>query len=43
MFVLIVMITYNSIRLIRQYLRHSAGSRLTLRMVMIFTLISLLP
>ncbi|MES9943901.1 MAG: ATP-binding protein [Candidatus Thiodiazotropha sp.] len=43
MFVLIVMITYNSIRLIRQYLRHSAGSRLTLRMVMIFTMISLLP
>jgi nitrogen fixation/metabolism regulation signal transduction histidine kinase len=43
MFVLIVLITYNSIRLIRQYLRHSAGSRLTLRMVLIFTLISLLP
>ncbi|MEW8505522.1 MAG: ATP-binding protein [Candidatus Thiodiazotropha sp.] len=43
MFVLFVLITYNSIRLIRQYLRHSAGSRLTLRMVMIFTLIALLP
>jgi nitrogen fixation/metabolism regulation signal transduction histidine kinase len=43
MLVLIVMITYNSIRLIRQYLRHSAGSRLTLRMVLIFILISLLP
>ncbi|MES9816291.1 MAG: ATP-binding protein [Candidatus Thiodiazotropha sp.] len=43
MFVLFVLITYNSIRLIRQYLRHSAGSRLTLRMVLIFTLISLLP
>jgi nitrogen fixation/metabolism regulation signal transduction histidine kinase len=43
MFVLIVLISYNSIRLIRQYLRHSAGSRLTLRMVLIFILISLLP
>ncbi|MES9991751.1 MAG: ATP-binding protein [Candidatus Thiodiazotropha sp.] len=43
MFVLFVLITYNSIRLIRQYLRHSAGSRLTLRMVLIFTLIALLP
>ncbi|MCU7848960.1 MAG: HAMP domain-containing protein [Candidatus Thiodiazotropha sp. (ex Lucinoma kastoroae)] len=43
MFVLFVLITYNSIRLIRQYLRHSAGSRLTLRMVMIFTLIALTP
>ena len=43
MFVLFVLITYNSIRLIRQYLRHSAGSRLTLRMVLIFTLIALTP
>ncbi|MBT2969157.1 MAG: two-component sensor histidine kinase [gamma proteobacterium symbiont of Ctena orbiculata] len=43
MFVLFVLISYNSIRLIRQYLRHSAGSRLTLRMVLIFTLIALLP
>ncbi|MCG8054218.1 MAG: ATP-binding protein [Candidatus Thiodiazotropha endolucinida] len=43
MFVLFVLITYNSIRLIRQYLRHSAGSRLTLRMVVIFTLIALTP
>ncbi|MEJ2425300.1 MAG: hypothetical protein P8101_12710 [Candidatus Thiodiazotropha sp.] len=43
MFVLFVLITYNSIRLIRQYLRHSAGSRLTLRMVLIFTFISLTP
>jgi nitrogen fixation/metabolism regulation signal transduction histidine kinase len=43
MFVLIVLITYNSIRLIRQYLRHSAGSRLTVRMVLIFIMISLLP
>ncbi len=43
MFVLFVLITYNSIRLMRQYLRHSAGSRLTLRMVLIFTLIALLP
>jgi nitrogen fixation/metabolism regulation signal transduction histidine kinase len=43
MFVLIVLITYNTIRLIRQYLRHRAGSRLTLRMVLIFILISLLP
>ncbi|MCU7879907.1 MAG: HAMP domain-containing protein [Candidatus Thiodiazotropha sp. (ex Lucinoma aequizonata)] len=43
MFVLFVLITYNSIRLIRQYLRHSAGSRLILRMVMIFTLIALTP
>ncbi|MEJ2609958.1 MAG: ATP-binding protein [Candidatus Thiodiazotropha sp.] len=43
MFVLFVLISYNSIRLIRQYLRHSAGSRLTLRMVLIFTLIALTP
>ncbi|MET0089074.1 MAG: ATP-binding protein [Candidatus Thiodiazotropha sp.] len=43
MFVLFVLITYNSIRLIRQYLRHSAGSRLTLRMVLIFTFIALTP
>jgi nitrogen fixation/metabolism regulation signal transduction histidine kinase len=43
MIVLIGLITYNSIRLIRQYLRHSAGSRLTLRMVAIFILISLTP
>jgi nitrogen fixation/metabolism regulation signal transduction histidine kinase len=43
MVVLIGLITYNSIRLIRQYLRHSAGSRLTLRMVAIFILISLTP
>jgi PAS domain S-box-containing protein len=43
MVVLIGLITYNSIRLIRQYLRHSAGSRLTLRMVAIFIVISLIP
>ncbi len=43
MVVLIGLITYNSIRLIRQYLRHSAGSRLTLRMVGIFIAISLIP
>ncbi len=43
MVVLIGLITYNSIRLIRQYLRHSAGSRLTLRMVAIFIVISLTP
>jgi nitrogen fixation/metabolism regulation signal transduction histidine kinase len=43
MVVLIGLITYNSIRLIRQYLRHSAGSRLTLRMVAIFIFISLTP
>ncbi len=43
MVVLIGLITYNSIRLIRQYARHSAGSRLTLRMVAIFILISLTP
>jgi nitrogen fixation/metabolism regulation signal transduction histidine kinase len=43
MFVLFVLITYNSIRLIRQYFQHSAGSRLTLRMVLIFTAITLTP
>ena len=43
MVVLIGLITYNSIRLIRQYLRHSAGSRLTLRMVAIFIALSLIP
>ena len=41
--VLIGLITYNSIRLIRQYLRHSAGSRLTVRMLLIFIMISLTP
>ncbi len=43
MVILFGLITYNSIRLIRQYLRHSAGSRLTLRMLMIFIVISLIP
>jgi nitrogen fixation/metabolism regulation signal transduction histidine kinase len=43
MFILIVLISFNTIRLIRQYLRHRAGSRLTLRMVIIFILISLAP
>ncbi|MDJ0805713.1 MAG: ATP-binding protein, partial [Gammaproteobacteria bacterium] len=43
MFILIGLITYNTSRLIRQYLRHSAGSRLTVRMVIIFILISLAP
>jgi nitrogen fixation/metabolism regulation signal transduction histidine kinase len=43
MVVLVGLITYNSIRLIRQYLRHSAGSRLTLRMVAIFIALSLTP
>lgn len=43
MVILIGMITYNSVRLIRQYLRHSAGSRLTLRMLLIFIVISLTP
>ncbi|MCU7843545.1 MAG: HAMP domain-containing protein [Candidatus Thiodiazotropha sp. (ex Monitilora ramsayi)] len=43
MVILIGMITYNSVRLIRQYLRQSAGSRLTLRMLLIFIVISLTP
>jgi nitrogen fixation/metabolism regulation signal transduction histidine kinase len=43
MVILFGLITYNSIRLIRQYLRQSAGSRLTLRMLMIFIIISLIP
>lgn len=43
MFILIGLITYNTILLIRQYLRHRAGSRLTVRMVIIFILISLAP
>ncbi|MEN8166992.1 MAG: ATP-binding protein [Pseudomonadota bacterium] len=43
MFILIALISFNTIRLIRQYLRHRAGSRLTVRMVIIFILISLAP
>ena len=43
MFILILLIGYNSIQLIRQYLRHQAGSRLTVRMVLIFVMISLAP
>ena len=43
MVVLFSLITYNSIRLIRQYLRHSAGSRLTVRMLLIFIAITLTP
>ncbi|MEN8179831.1 MAG: ATP-binding protein [Pseudomonadota bacterium] len=43
MFILIGLIAYNTIRLIRQSLRHRAGSRLTVRMVIIFVLISLAP
>ncbi len=43
MFILIGLITYNTIRLIRQSLRHRAGSRLTVRMVIIFIMISLAP
>jgi nitrogen fixation/metabolism regulation signal transduction histidine kinase len=43
MVILFGLITFNSIRLIRQYLRQSAGSRLTLRMLMIFIIISLIP
>ena len=43
MSILIALISFNTIRLIRQYLRHRAGSRLTVRMVIIFILISLAP
>lgn len=43
MVILIGLIGYNTIRLIRQYLRHRAGSRLTVRMVIIFILISVAP
>ena len=43
MFVLLGLITFNTVRLIRQYLRHRAGSRLTVRMVIIFIMTSLAP
>jgi nitrogen fixation/metabolism regulation signal transduction histidine kinase len=43
MFILLGLIGYNTIRLIRQYLRHRAGSRLTVRMMFLFVMISLGP
>jgi nitrogen fixation/metabolism regulation signal transduction histidine kinase len=43
MFILLSLIGFNTVRLIHQYVRHRAGSRLTLRMVIIFVLISLAP
>ena len=41
--VLVGLIAFNTVRLIRQYLRHRAGARLTLRMVLMFVVISLAP
>ncbi|RLJ20168.1 two-component sensor histidine kinase [bacterium endosymbiont of Escarpia laminata] len=43
MFILLGLIIYNSIRLIRQYARQRPGSRLILRMVVLFSAISLAP
>ncbi len=43
MFILLGLIIYNSIRLIRQYARQRPGSRLILRMVVLFSVISLAP
>ncbi len=40
---LVGLIAFNTVRLIRQYLRHRAGARLTLRMVLMFVVISLAP
>jgi len=41
--VLVVMITVQLIRLVRQYRRKKMGSRLTVRMVLLFVLLSLTP
>jgi len=43
MFILIGLIAFNTVRLIKQYLRHRAGSRLTVRMVVIFIVLTLAP
>ena len=41
--ILLLLIGINLVRLIRQYLKHRAGSRLTMRLVILFALISLVP
>ncbi len=41
--VLVVMITVQLVRLVRQYRRKKMGSRLTVRMVLLFVLLSLTP
>ena len=41
--VLVVMITLQLVRLVRQYRRKKMGSRLTIRMVLLFVLLSLTP
>ncbi len=41
--VLVVMITVQLVRLVRQYRRKKVGSRLTVRMVLLFVLLSLTP
>ena len=41
--ILVVLIGINLTRLIRQYLKHRAGSRLTVRLVVLFALLSLIP
>ncbi len=41
--ILLLLIGFNLTSLIRQYLKHRAGSRLTVRLVVLFAIISLLP
>ncbi|MCF6281853.1 MAG: ATP-binding protein [Candidatus Polarisedimenticolaceae bacterium] len=41
--ILLLLIGFNLVRLIRQYLKHRAGSRLTVRLVVLFAMISLAP
>ena len=43
MVILIILIGINLFRLIRQYLKHRSGSLLTMRMVVLFVLLSLAP
>jgi len=41
--ILLLLIGFNFVSLIRQYIKHRAGSRLTVRLVVLFAVISLLP
>ena len=43
MVILVILIGINLVRLIRQYLKHRSGSLLTMRMVVLFVLLSLAP
>lgn len=43
LFVLVLMIIVQLVRLVRQYRRKKAGSRLTVRMVLLFVVLSLVP